>query len=232
MVATLTFTPQESRELLTRLNEYPSLPTPSPYEQARHKVGSGIVTVYTSGKVVVQAPSADIEAALKEKIVSWLGETHDEWVFGIDEVGRGERHGPLVVAGVLGKRNALRGLRDSKKTGNIAKQFKEATGKSNVQLIVSLNAEMIDTLRNAGLNLNQIEADAAEMMHALIQKWAKKSYTIMDGKALRKGMNGIVFQEKADDSEPSVSAASIVAKHVRNESGDVHERKTWKKTKP
>ncbi|MEK6902627.1 MAG: hypothetical protein AABX02_03515 [archaeon] len=228
MVVTLSFTLKELKPVLAKLGEHPSMATPSPYEKARHKVGSAIVTVYTSGKVVITAPSKDVESAVKEKLVGWLDSDSNERVFGIDEVGRGEKTGPLVVAGVLGERNALRGLRDSKKTTHISAHYKEATRHALIDMRVSVSAGMIDELRKKGMNLNQIEGEIALAFHQLIQKFSPESITIMDGKSLQKGMKGIVFQEKADDVEPSVSAASIIAKHTRNESGDGNDRKTWK----
>lgn len=229
MVVTLSFTPAETKTVLKELEKYPSLPTPSQYEKARHKVGESVVTVYTSGKIVISAKHVDVEKAIKEKLLSWMESETDERVFGIDEVGRGEKTGPLVVGGVLGQRNELRGLRDSKKTANISKHYTEATKHALIDMRVSVSARMIDELRRKGLTMNDIQAEIAIAFHALKEKLSPESITLMDGKSLRKGMKGIVFQEKADDIEPSVSAASIIAKHTRNESGDVNERKTWKK---
>ncbi|MEK6971067.1 MAG: hypothetical protein AABW68_05290 [archaeon] len=228
MATTLSFTPKEARLLLQRLEEYPSLPTPSPYEKARHRVGEAVVTVYTSGKMVITAKNSLVEKSVKEKIIAWMGTETDELVFGIDEVGRGERTGPLVVGGVLGYRNSLRGLRDSKKTVNISAHYTEATKHALLDMRVSVSAGMIDELRKKGMTMNDIQAEIAQAFHSLKEKWAPQSMTLMDGRPLRKGMKGITFQEKADDIEPSVSAASIIAKHTRNESGDTNERKTWK----
>ncbi len=228
MVVTLTLSTKEVEKVLKAWNEYPSLPTPSKYELERKQVGKNSVTFYTSGKIVIQGPNAEVERSVSEKLVEILGKETDELVFGIDEVGRGEKDGPLVVSGVLGWRNNLRTLRDSKKTSDVKKKYAEATGKSLMQISFSFNAETIDALRNTGKTLNDIEAAAAQHMHALVGEFFPHSITIMDGRALKKGMKGIVFQEKADDSESSVSAASIIAKHTRNESGDYGERKTWK----
>ena len=229
MVQTLSFTPKEAKELEKKLQHYDSLPAPSKYELARFQFGQAIVTLYTSGKVVVQGKNALVETAVKEKIIGMFESGSDELVFGMDEVGRGERHGPLVVSGVLGQRNALRGLRDSKKTNNIKAKFEEATAKSWLQSTVAVNAEYIDALRTRGVNLNEIEIIIAKHLHALATELEKDSVSIMDGKTMRGAPKGLVFLEKADDVEPSVSAASIVAKHLRNESGDKAERKTWKK---
>jgi len=229
MVVTLSLSTKEVESIISHMNEYPALPTPSKYELARYQMGKTIVTFYTSGKVVVQGNNPELEKNVSEKLVEWLGNENDELVFGIDEVGRGERDGPLVITGVLGQRNALRTLRDSKKTSDVKKKYTEATGKSLIQMSVAINAETIDSLRNAGKTMNDIEASAAQHMHHMIQEFFPNSITIMDGRALKKGMKGIVFQEKADDKEASVSAASIIAKHTRNESGNHAERKTWKR---
>ena len=67
MVATLSFTKSEVSKIVLSLGEYPSLPTPSAYEKARYKIGQSIVTVYTSGKIVIQSPSLEVENAVKEK---------------------------------------------------------------------------------------------------------------------------------------------------------------------
>ncbi len=229
MVVTLSFTKGELSKIVRELQTYPSLPTPSKYEQLRCQVGTAIVTVYTSGKIVIQSPNKDVEKSVQEKILSWMGSDTDELVFGIDEVGRGERDGPLVVSGVLGYRNKLRGLRDSKKTSNVKNKYAEATQNSLMQCTVSINAETIDELRKKGITMNDIEATIAIHIHQLSSAFYPHAITIMDGRPLKKGLKGIVFQEKADDIEPSVSAASITAKHTRNESGDHGERKTWKK---
>jgi ribonuclease HII len=228
MVVTLSLSTIEMKKVLAKMDEYASLPTPSQYELERKQMGKNSVTFYTSGKVVVQGPNPDVERAASEKLVEWLGKEMDELVLGIDEVGRGEKDGPLVVSGVVGWRNSLRMLRDSKKTMDIKKKYADATGKSLMQVSVSFSAETIDALRNEGKTLNDLEASAAQHMHDLVKEFFPNALTIMDGRALKKGMKGMVFQEKADDSEASVSAASIVAKHLRNESGDHGERKTWK----
>ena len=229
MVQTLSFTPKEATALAKKLEGYASLPAPSKYELARYQFGQAIVTIYTSGKMVIQGKSALVENAVKEKIISMLEKESDELVFGIDEVGRGEREGPLVVSGVLGQRNAMRGLRDSKKTSDIKNKYAEATRKSWMQASVSVNAEYIDALRGRGINLNDIEIIIANHLHGIANELEKHALTIMDGKNMRGATKGIVFLEKADDVEPSVSAASIIAKHTRNESGDKEERKSWKK---
>lgn len=229
MVTTLSLSTKEVDKILEAWKDYPTLPTPSKYELARLQVGKTNVTFYTSGKVVIQGANTDVERGVSEKLVEVLGKEMDELVFGIDEVGRGERDGPLVISGVLGWRNSLRTLRDSKKTSDVKKKYTEATGKSLMQISVSVNAETIDSLRIAGKTMNDIEASAAQHMHNMVQEFFPEAITIMDGRTLKKGMKGIVFQEKADDSEASVSAASIVAKHMRNESGNHGERKTWKR---
>ncbi len=132
-------------------------------------------------------------------------------VVGIDEVGRGPWAGPLVVGAVI-LQAPIEGLRDSKllrktvRTALAHQVMSEAVGWSTGWV----SAEEIDTL-----GLTAATTLAIERALAAIDTY---DYIIIDGSinylpASPKAFNLI----KADMAIPAVSAASIVAKHARDE---------------
>ncbi|HZX34269.1 MAG TPA: DUF3378 domain-containing protein [archaeon] len=224
MQETLNFGAAEKAKIAEALSKFEEAATTNYFEERRAKRGGCTITLYNSGKVSIQGANA---AKVKEELLSMLG-LKQEFTIGIDETGRGERNGPMVVAGVLGDTNALRELRDSKKTTDIAKKEKIVSEKMLGSVIVSLNAELIDLARNKGKNLNQLEAETIEKIAEILSGF-HEGKIMVDGAPLKVKNKSINFLPKADDLEPVVGAASVIAKHARNNSSDKGERKTWKK---
>src|SRR3989344_4427299 len=110
MQQTLNFGKAEKAKLIEVLARFEPAMITSDYEEARAKRDGGTITLYTSGKVSIQGANA---AAVKQELIALMGLKKD-LVIGIDETGRRERSGPLVIAGVLADTNSLREMRDSK----------------------------------------------------------------------------------------------------------------------
>ncbi|MEK6942419.1 MAG: DUF3378 domain-containing protein [archaeon] len=197
--------------------------TTAPHQLARAKSGKSTLTLFSSGKIVVQGSDHD---TIKEKILSSLAE-EKETMLGIDEVGRGESTGPFVVCGVLGDKNLLRELRDSKKTSKINEKFLTATKNSYAFACISFNAEFVDKLRKEDINMNKIEAITAKKMIELFRELGQKNKTIIDGGVAFLHEKDTEFLVKADDLEPVVGAASVIAKFLREQSGDKKKRESW-----
>ena len=89
------------------------------HESARWKVDQTTVTLYKSGKLVVQGKG---EEKVKEEILR-LVKGKNEMILGLDEAGRGELEGPFVMGAVLGETNQLREGRDSKKVTDKKKAY-------------------------------------------------------------------------------------------------------------
>lgn len=223
MQETLNFGKGHKKRLKEFLAGYAQRPTTNYFEEQRAMIEGCTVTLYNSGKVSIQGEKA---AKVKGLMLSKMG-LNEELVIGIDEVGRGEGTGPMVITGVLADTNSLRELRDSKKTGDIAKKEKIVSEKMLASVSVTLNAKAIDLLRNKGKNLNEIEATTIEKITELLSLHGDAKI-IVDGAPLKVTNKKINFLPKADDLEPVVGAASIVAKHLRNNSADKEERTTWK----
>lgn len=209
------------RNILSAMEE---LPVTADSMEMRAKTPGAAVTLYKSGKIVVQGINPEIVA---ERILREMGKK-PEILLGIDETGRGELTGPMVVAAVLGDSNKLRELRDSKKTSKINEKEKIVTKNSLSQVVVALNAEMIDILRSNGKTLNEIEAVIVDKISEMFSGLELDVKVKVDGSALATKNKKIEFIVKGDDAEPVIGAASVLAKNYRNNSFDSKERKTWR----
>lgn len=159
-------------------------------------------------------------------------------ILGIDDAGRGPIIGPMILAGVLVRKDQeesykKKGVEDSKavihsKRVELAKYIKETAISYH---IVKSSPELIDHAIISGMNLNTLEAmKTAEIINALNPK-KEKIKAIVDCPSVNipawtakvrefvKHIDNLdlVCEHKADVNHPSVSAASILAKCAREE---------------
>ena len=222
MQETLNFGKIEKPRLRAILEKFEGGQVTNYFEDFRAKRDGCTITLYESGKVSIQGPNA---SKVKDEILSLMS-LAQELVIGIDETGRGEKDGPMVITGVLADTNELRQVRDSKKTGGISAKEKIVSQKMLGSVSVVLNSKLIDLARNKGINLNDIEALAMDKISEFLSMFGEVKI-IADGAPMKTSNKKIKFLPKADDIEPVVGAASIVAKHLRNTSSDKEVRKTW-----
>lgn len=224
MPLSLNFSKKDNVSIKAFLEKFEKLETKTSFEEARAKILETTITLYNSGKVSIQGKN---EEKAKELL---LKEIHgsNELVFGIDETGRSELTGPMVVAGVLGKTSKLRELRDSKKTSNVFEKAKIVEKNSLATAIISFNPEFIDFLRNNGMNLNQIECHSINSFAKLFKQLAPNAKIVVDGSKIAECDSGIEFLVKGDDLEPVIGAASVIAKKAREESANKSRKETWK----
>ncbi|MDP6670226.1 MAG: hypothetical protein QGI60_00225 [archaeon] len=224
MQYSLNFSKEEKGKVKEWLSRFPARKTNTAFEETRVEVGKSIVTLYSSGKLLVQGEDAE---NIKQELMHNI-DVSGELLLGIDETGRGENFGSFVVAGVLGNTNKLRGLRDSKKIKGLETAREEVLRQSEDQLVLFKSASEIDSLREKGSNMNEIEA---KMIVEIVQNFRKKGFKgriLVDGSRLKEVPEGVEFLVKGDDLNPVIGAASVLAKTARDNSKDKAIRKSWK----
>ncbi|MEK6894985.1 MAG: ribonuclease HII [Nanoarchaeota archaeon] len=163
---------------------------------------------------------------------------------GIDDAGRGPVIGPMVLAGVLiddkhEKELVRLGVKDSKQLTPKRREFLVDKIKEVAETfeIVVITPNEIDGLEEVNLNrtkLNELEAHAAAKIINTINKGFKEIEVIIDcpsvslvkwGDYLKRHVDNLSnlnfkVEHKADVNHLAVSAASIIAKSVREKEMD------------
>ncbi|MGB9837541.1 ribonuclease HII [Methanothermobacter sp.] len=150
-------------------------------------------------------------------------------VLGIDEAGRGPVIGPLVVAGVMvpeRKFSILRkmGIRDSKKlTPERRKFLARKIRRISRVFTVKISASDIDSMREKGFNLNEIEKIAIKRIIAeaqpdsvIIDSVDVKPERLAEEIRSHFGDIEVKAEHGADARYYPVAAASIIAKVERD----------------
>lgn len=165
---------------------------------------------------------------------------------GIDDAGRGPVIGPMVLAGCLiDEKTASKfrkfGVKDSKQLTPKRREFLAQKIREEAETfeVVLASADEINSKQNSGTNLNEIEAIKVAKIINKINKGFKKIKVIVDCPStsiikwrdlLRTKIDNlsnleVVCEHKADKNHISVSAASILAKSMREKEMDKLKKK-------
>ncbi len=200
------------------------------------------VNAYTSGKLLVQGRGAKefVEFTIEPEIVgeAKLGydEVHHPEMFqphlGIDESGKGDFFGPLVIAGVyvegdLPRRLLDLGVKDSKlitsdkKALDLADEIKDLVTAYRCEIVVIM-PEKYNDLYVKFNNLNRLLAwGHATVIENLLMRWPKCPRALSDKfahesliqRALKERGKQIVLDQRTKaESDIAVAAASILAR--------------------
>ncbi|MCH8945427.1 MAG: ribonuclease HII [Nanoarchaeota archaeon] len=155
---------------------------------------------------------------------------------GIDDAGRGPVIGPMILAGCLMDEKTEAelkklGVKDSKQLTPKRREFLVDLIRKKAETfeIVIISASEIDRLNKKGVKLNEVEALASARIINKINKGFKKIKVILDCPStsivkwqdfLKTKINNlsnleISCEHKADKNHIAVSAASILAKSIR-----------------
>ena len=213
-----------------------------PYAFYSAKKGKLNVTVYEKGpKVLVQGKDTEdfVKFTLEPEVLGEARLGYEEVTnpemfaphFGIDESGKGDFFGPLVIAGVYVEETSARalleaGIMDSKKIGSAARISKlaaaiRATGKV-AWSVVAIGPERYNELYHSFRNLNELLAwghakvieelagKVPECPRALSGQFANPRVL---GRALaRRGVEITLEQKTKGESDVAMAAASILAR--------------------
>lgn len=213
-----------------------------PYAHFAAKKGKLNVTVYEKGpKVLVQGKETEdfVKFTLEPEVLgeARLGyeEINDpemfEPHFGIDESGKGDFFGPLVVAGVYVDAGSARllldgGVMDSKRIGSekriraLGNSIRSTPGIRFA--IVLIGPEKYNNLHKSFGNLNEllawahskVIADLAQQVpacpRALSDQFARKS--VLERALRKEGVEILLEQKTKGESDVAVAAASILAR--------------------
>jgi ribonuclease HIII len=188
-----------------------------------------VVTYYRSGKLVVAGKGAN---AFVEGRLGWEPDEKPEAVsrrvVGIDEAGKGDYFGPLVVAAVLATPEnaddlARAGVRDSKDLSDApAHRIAERIRAVAPHAVVAIGPARYNQLRDEMGNLNRLLAwgharAAADLLagetadEALSDQFAKDERVLL-GAFERAGLDIPLRQRTRAESHLAVAAASILAR--------------------
>lgn len=133
-------------------------------------------------------------------------------VAGVDEAGRGPLAGPVIAAAViLDPNHPVEGLTDSKKLTAKRREhlFEEIRQKSLVWSVARARVHEIDTI-------NILQASLLAMSRAVAQLSIQPQLVLVDGNKCPDVPYPVRAIVKGDLTEPAISAASIVAKVLRD----------------
>jgi len=155
-------------------------------------------------------------------------------IAGVDEAGRGSAIGPLVIAGVLFKKENLSilqtlGVRDSKLLSSSRREqlFYEIKNIALKSHVIMLSPLEIDKVVNAGRKLHKLNRLEAQIMAKVIEVLRPEVAYVDAADVLADRFKEhiaenipfkvkIISEHKADIKYPIVSAASIIAKVERD----------------
>lgn len=157
-------------------------------------------------------------------------------ILGIDDAGRGPVIGPMILAGVLVNKETEKefrkiGVKDSKQLTEKRREFLAEIIREKAETfeVVIIHPDEIEENNKNGVKLNEVEALACAKIINKINKGFKEMEVIIDcpSPSIGKWREFLVSnisnlsnlkvscEHKADKNHISVSAASIIAKSVR-----------------
>lgn len=193
------------------------------------------VTLFESGKCVVQGKNSleFIEFFLEPEILGTFGKTHKKCLadltprIGVDESGKGDFFGPLVIAGVYADGETVHklidlGVKDSKTLGDKAIQIlAQKIKKVAPHQIVLINPQKYNEIYANFKNLNALLAwghatvienlsERSQCLTVIIDQFADEKVVIQALK--RKKVTLQLTQRHRGEEDPVVAAASILAR--------------------
>jgi len=201
-----------------------------------------VITMYTSGKVMFQGTSADVDAdmwkavdgqsATEEKKED-ISKYHYCSSVGSDEVGTGDYFGPIVVTATYVNKEDVKfldelGVGDSKKIDDekilkiapkIAKRVKYRSfllnnSEYNEKKTDNLNLNKIKAIMHNKVLYQLINEEHPEYDYIVVDEFAKENRYYDYIRECPNIQRGITFMTKAEDKNLAVACASIISRYI------------------
>lgn len=227
--------PAQCIEIQKRLSDLNMELSEPQYVAVRGKNADGIVTLYTSGKLVIQGQKTDsLIAALSDLLPTQAEESSNKVPLengnphiGTDESGKGDYFGPLVIAAVyadsdLSAKLIEIGAKDSKKLADSQiLQLDEKIRRLCPYSVVAIGPGKYNELYDKIRNLNKLLAwgHARALENLLNQVKCSEAITDQFGDErfvrnalMKRGREITLEQHPRAEADPAVAAASILAR--------------------
>lgn len=233
---------EKTKEKMIKYYESKKREKEIPYVVFQAQDEDTVITMYTSGKVMFQGVSADVDATMWKEMDGQTS-TEDKKIddnkyhncssIGSDEVGTGDYFGPIVVTASFVKKDDVKfledlGIRDSKKISDetILKIAPQIAKRIQYKSIILNNSEYNEKYYKDS-NMNKIKAILHnKVLYQLIQEVKDPyDYIIVDEfarearyyeyiKDSTQIQRGITFMTKAEDKNLAVACSSIISRYL------------------
>ena len=214
-----------------------------PYVIFQAEQNGTVITMYTSGKIMFQGITADVDSAMwmeldgqhpeEEQIKEIKNKYYNVSAVGSDEVGTGDYFGPIVVTSTYVPKDMVKkieelGITDSKKMTDeyILKVAPKISKMSKYRTLI-LNNKEYNERYSKSINMNKIKA----IMHNKVlyelmnEEHPKVDYIIIDEFAKEKRyyeyledtpyiQRNITFMPRAEQANLAVASASVISRYI------------------
>ena len=214
-----------------------------PYVVFQAEQNGTVITMYTSGKIMFQGITADVDSAMwmeldgqhpeEEQIKEIKNKYYNVSAVGSDEVGTGDYFGPIVVTSTYVPKDVVKkieelGITDSKKmTDEYILKVAPKISKMIKYRTLILNNKEYNERYSKSINMNKIKA----IMHNKVlyelmnEEHPKVDYIIIDEFAKEKRyyeyledtpyiQRNITFMPRAEQANLAVASASVISRYI------------------
>ena len=214
-----------------------------PYVVFQAEQNGTVITMYTSGKIMFQGITADVDSAMwmeldgqhpeEEQIKEIKNKYYNVSAVGSDEVGTGDYFGPIVVTSTYVPKDMVKkieelGITDSKKmTDDYILKVAPKISKMIKYRTLILNNKEYNERYSKSINMNKIKA----IMHNKVlyelmnEEHPKVDYIIVDEFAKEKRyyeyiedtpfiQRNITFMPRAEQANLAVASASVISRYI------------------
>ena len=215
-----------------------------PYVLLQADDNDTVITMYTSGKVMFQGVSADVDAMMWQEMMGVSKEEkkkkeeqnqkyHDCNSVGSDEVGTGDYFGPIVVTASYVTRDDVKfleelGVCDSKKINDekilkiapqIAKRVKYrslilSNLEYNTKYTKDINMNKIKSIMHNKVLYQLVHEEQPEYDYIIVDEFAREARYYGYLTGINDVQRDITFMTKAEDKNLAVACSSIISRYI------------------